>query len=135
MQELLEHGLLRPGAIVVAVSGGTDSTALLLLLADLSAVARAASAAAVRDDDDRGHSRRHRELDRSAGQRTAGVRRPGCDGTRAIRGGERRGSEDDRRNSGAQGHHSQCECAVTPWGSHIAQCSMDTGLNSSRCCG
>lgn len=30
-----EHDLLRPGAYVVAVSGGTDSTALLLLLADL----------------------------------------------------------------------------------------------------
>ncbi|MBI2773317.1 MAG: tRNA lysidine(34) synthetase TilS [Chloroflexi bacterium] len=33
----LEHDLLRPGAIVVAVSGGADSTALLLLLADLAA--------------------------------------------------------------------------------------------------
>lgn len=32
----LEHGLLRPGALVVAVSGGTDSTALLLVLADLA---------------------------------------------------------------------------------------------------
>ncbi len=30
-----EHELLRPGPIVVAVSGGTDSTALLLLLAEL----------------------------------------------------------------------------------------------------
>ncbi|MGH2377996.1 MAG: tRNA lysidine(34) synthetase TilS [Candidatus Limnocylindria bacterium] len=32
----LEHELLPPGAVVVAVSGGTDSTALLLLLADLA---------------------------------------------------------------------------------------------------
>lgn len=32
----LEHDLLRPGSLVVAVSGGTDSTALLLLLADLA---------------------------------------------------------------------------------------------------
>ncbi len=32
----LDHDLLRPGALVVAVSGGTDSTALLLLLADLA---------------------------------------------------------------------------------------------------
>ncbi|MDE3194240.1 MAG: tRNA lysidine(34) synthetase TilS [Chloroflexota bacterium] len=31
-----EHDLLRPGALVVAVSGGADSTALLLLLADLA---------------------------------------------------------------------------------------------------
>jgi tRNA(Ile)-lysidine synthase len=31
-----EHDLLPPGALVVAVSGGTDSTALLLLLADLA---------------------------------------------------------------------------------------------------
>ena len=30
-----EHGLLRPGPIVLAVSGGTDSTALVLLLAEL----------------------------------------------------------------------------------------------------
>lgn len=32
----LEHDLLKPGGIVVAVSGGVDSTALLLLLADLA---------------------------------------------------------------------------------------------------
>ena len=32
----LEHDLLRPGGVVVAVSGGTDSTALLLLLSDLA---------------------------------------------------------------------------------------------------
>ena len=32
----LEHDLLPPGAVVVAVSGGTDSTALLLMLADLA---------------------------------------------------------------------------------------------------
>ncbi len=32
----LEHELLKPGGLVVAVSGGTDSTALLLLLADLA---------------------------------------------------------------------------------------------------
>src|SRR5260221_3414913 len=31
-----EHDLLRPGPLVVAVSGGADSTALLLLLADLA---------------------------------------------------------------------------------------------------
>lgn len=31
-----EHDLLRPGPLVIAVSGGTDSTALLLLLADLA---------------------------------------------------------------------------------------------------
>ena len=31
-----QHDLLRPGPLVVAVSGGTDSTALLLLLADLA---------------------------------------------------------------------------------------------------
>jgi tRNA(Ile)-lysidine synthase len=31
-----EHGLLQPGRLVVAVSGGTDSVALLLLLADLA---------------------------------------------------------------------------------------------------
>ncbi len=31
-----EHDLLHPGAIVVAVSGGADSTALLLVLADLA---------------------------------------------------------------------------------------------------
>lgn len=32
----LEHGLLKPGGLVVAVSGGVDSTALLLLLAGLA---------------------------------------------------------------------------------------------------
>lgn len=31
-----DHGLLAPGSYVVAVSGGTDSTALLVLLADLA---------------------------------------------------------------------------------------------------
>ncbi len=31
-----QHDLLRPGPFIVAVSGGTDSTALLLLLADLA---------------------------------------------------------------------------------------------------
>lgn len=33
----LEHELLRPGALVVAASGGTDSTALVLILGDLAA--------------------------------------------------------------------------------------------------
>lgn len=32
----LDHDLLRPGRLLLAVSGGTDSTALLLLLADLA---------------------------------------------------------------------------------------------------
>ncbi|MBI2323505.1 MAG: tRNA lysidine(34) synthetase TilS [Chloroflexi bacterium] len=32
----LEHDLFKPGGLVVAVSGGVDSTALLLLLADLA---------------------------------------------------------------------------------------------------
>src|SRR3990172_9522242 len=32
----LEHDLLKPGGLVVAVSGGVDSTALLLLLAALA---------------------------------------------------------------------------------------------------
>ncbi|MGH2450823.1 MAG: ATP-binding protein, partial [Candidatus Limnocylindria bacterium] len=31
-----EHGLLRPGPLVVAISGGADSTALLFILADLA---------------------------------------------------------------------------------------------------
>jgi tRNA(Ile)-lysidine synthase len=32
----LDHELVKPGSLVVAVSGGTDSTALLLILADLA---------------------------------------------------------------------------------------------------